>query len=451
MNDVVPVPKPGRNKAHIDSYRPICLQPIISKLFEKIVNHSLRNHLRGIIHDQQHGFMSSRSTATNLLCYKDFITSALDENSQVHSIYTDFEKAFDSISHEYLILKLENQFGIVGNNLKWFHSYLQERYQRVVLNGSESHWILASSGVPQGSILGSSLFIMYVDDVTSCLQKSESLLFADDFKIFKIIKSLSDCIDLQGDLMNFRNWCIKWKLSLNIQKCCFVNFSLKRKFDISYDYHFDGNVIKKVDEIKDLGVYFTSNLCFNRHISFIVTKSFRMLGFIKRVTHSFKDICVLKVLYNSYVRSNLDYCSQVWSPNAKCAVNKIERIQKAFVKFLCFHTRIMYKSDNYAVLCHHFRLTTLAERREISDILLFHKIVNSAISCNYLTSAVCLKVPGRITRNTGIFTSKRKSRLLLRKHAFFPRTFLSVNKFKEIDVFSASLSTVKRFLIKHFT
>ena len=398
--------------------------------------------------------MTSKSTTTNLLSYKDFITSALDNNCQVHSVYTDFNKAFDSVSHKYLIHKLKAQFGIDGIHLRWFQSYLRERYQRVVLNGIESNWILARSGVPQGSILGPSLFIMYVNDMPSCLQHSECLLFADDVKFFKKIKSLCDCSVLQSDLENFRLWCEKWKLSLNFEKCCSMNFSLKRKFDICFQYHFSDYVLRTVDEIKDLGVYFKSNLCFNRHVSFVVKKSFQMLGFVKRVAKSFKDIHVLKTLYNSYIRSRLDYCSQVWSPNPKCAIYKIERVQRVFVKFLCFQARIEYKSDNYAALCKHFHLTTLAHRREVSDIMLFYKITNNMINCNYLTSAIYLKVPIRITRNTELFTTEKKSRLLLRKHDFFPRTTSCVNKMMKpnvIDIFNVTSFSLKRYLIEQCT
>ena len=102
-----------------------------------------------------------------------------------------------------------------------------------------------------------------------------------------------------------------------------MNFTLKSKFNICFQYHFSDYVLRKADEIKDLGVHFKNNLCFDRHISFVVKKSFQMLGFIKRVTKSFKDLHVLKTLYNSYIRSRLDYCSQVWSPSTKCAYHKI--------------------------------------------------------------------------------------------------------------------------------
>ena len=113
--------------------------------------------------------------------------------SQTHSIYTDFQRAFDVVPHELLLLKISRKFGIEGNALNWFNSYLNARQQRVVINGSQSNWYTATSGVPQGSIIGPTLFIMYINDIVDCVHYSEILLFADDCKIYKDISSVIDC------------------------------------------------------------------------------------------------------------------------------------------------------------------------------------------------------------------------------------------------------------------
>ena len=140
---------------------PIAIQPVVSKLFEKIVNDALRSHLNLLICNEQHGFLPSKSTTTNLLAYKDFIAMALDDNVQVHSIYTDFHKAFDCVPHNLLLYKMSNLFGIYGNDLHWFRTYLSDRKQRVVMGVFASDWVMVTSGVPEGSILEPSLFIMY--------------------------------------------------------------------------------------------------------------------------------------------------------------------------------------------------------------------------------------------------------------------------------------------------
>ena len=248
-------------------------------------------------------------------------------------IYTDYHKAFDRLSHARLLLKMRNYFGIHDDDLKWFDSYLKDRYQRVVISGVESEWIPVFSGVPQGSILGPSLFLMYVNDLPLCLRSSECLMFADDVKIFKRISCTSDCIELQRDLTCFAEWCAQWKLDLNVEKCVHMNFSLKRLRNITYDYSLNSTFLKRLQNVKDLGVYYSSNMSFSLHVSSIVNKAFRMLGFLRRNMKSFQDVQVLKVLYNAYVRSHLDYCSPVWSPSSKILIDKIERVQKKFVKF----------------------------------------------------------------------------------------------------------------------
>lgn len=446
LNNVVPVYKQKGDKSCIQSYRPICIQPIISKLFERIINDSLRDHIKGIICDEQHGFCATRSTTTNLLQYKDFISDALDTNSQVHSIYTDFNKAFDTISHECLLLKLKHQFGVEGLSLRWFQSYLTRRFQRVVLNGEESHWVAVTSGVPQGSILGPSLFIMYVNDIPSYLERSNCLMFADDLKIYKKISSLSDCNELQNDLHHLLRWCKEWRLSLNLRKCFSMNFTLKRKLCISNQYCIDDQVLENVSKIKDLGVYFKPDLSFNQHITFVVNKAFRMLGFVKRFSRSFKDVGVMKTLYNSYVRSSLDYCSPVWSPCTTCMISKIERVQKLFVKYLCFKTGVTFSASRYEELSSHFQLTTLEKRREISDVLLFHKIINGKINCYYLTTAIHLNVPVRRTRHTVLFSCGKNCRILIRKNDFFPRVIRLTNKLDAIDFFHENCLSIKRKL-----
>ena len=181
-----------------------------------------------------------------------------------------------------------------------------------------------------------SLAIFNVHKCTACLENSECLLFADDVKNFKRISDPNDCQDLQKDLISLSKWCSLWKMKFNLSKCFFINFSLKRDRNISFVYFLNDSVLQQVDRVKDLGVHFTSKLCFSLHICVVVNKAFRTFGFIKRTMKPFKNNFVLKVLYNAYIRSCLDYCSSVWSPNSKCWIDKLERVQRKFVKHLCF-------------------------------------------------------------------------------------------------------------------
>ena len=245
-----------------------------------------------------------------------------------------------------------------------------------------------TSGVPQGSVLGPSLFIIYINDLSSNLKSSECLLFADDAKIFKRVDSLADCSQLQSDLNRLMLWCSKWKLTLNFEKCKCINFSLKKSRNLTYYYHLGSSILKYVTEIKDRGSIFSNNFSFNMHITYIVKKAFRMLGFINRTTKPFEDVKVLNVLYNSHIRSILDYCSVIWSPYTQNNIGKLERVQKKFVKKLCFQKRVNYESTRYETICADFALSILQTRRKVFDLMFFYKILNTMINCPQLLSAI---------------------------------------------------------------
>ena len=158
------------------------------------------------------------------------MSKQLDNQHQVHSVYTDFKKAFDVVPHGLLLEKLYCQFGFRDNVLSLFESFLSDRYQRVVIDGIESVWTSVTSGVPQGSILGPYLFIIYINDLPRALKHSKSLLFADDGKIFKLICSIIDCYNFQIDLSSLLDWCNLWELDLNLSKAAFRPL---RQFDLS--------------------------------------------------------------------------------------------------------------------------------------------------------------------------------------------------------------------------
>ena len=444
---VVPIYKRKGKKTEIESYRGISLQPIFAKVFEGFVNKSLRLHIDRFIIQNQHGFLPFKSCNSNLLSYTDFITKTFDRKCQTHSIYTDFRKAFDLVPHHLLLLKLKKQFGVQGIVNNWFQSYLSDRYQRVVIKGVHSDWFAVTSGVPQGSILGPTLFMMYINDVLSSIKYSELLLFADDAKLFKEISSLSDCLLLQHDINSFHSWCNVWCMQLSIDKCFTMNFSLKRKYDIIFDYKINNVILKHVNETKDLGVYFKPNFNFSYHISKIVTKSYQMLGFMKRVTKDFTSDLCLNSLYNSLVRSRLEYCSQVWSPTCPTSIKKLESVQKRYFKYLCYKQRVMYHNYDYPSLCVIFNFSSLECRRKTSDLTFLNKVFHNKVNCSYIVGELPLRVPRRILRYNPTFNTE--SRLLCRKHSYLPRVLNTVNcnnlydhlVMKEPNIFESFIKT----------
>ena len=450
-NNIIPIYKRKGDKDNIDCYRGISIQPVLAKVFEKLVNNQLRNHTKHLISDSQHGFVPNRSCFSNLACYSDYITKHIDDKCEVHSIYTDFSKAFDVVPHNLLIHKMQSRFGISDNILLWFSSYLTNRYQRVILYGENSEWVHVTSGVPQGSILGPHLFLMYIDDLPDECEYSESLLFADDDKIFRIIHCIADCLRLQSDLNRLYEWCSTWKIYLNLDKCNFISFSNKRN-KVDFVYRFGDHVIEKVDTIKDLGIYFSSNMIFRFHIEKTVSSSLRMLGFVYRTCKAFDDVDVLISLYKSLVRTKLEYCCSIWSPTQEYLIKKVERVQKRLVRWAAFKKGWDYETSGYLALCESFKLQTLESRRTRTDLVNLNKIITAKINCTYLLSQIVFYVPVPQSRRRPS-RSRRRDRLFsddgrinIRKRSYFPRVLSFANNLNDIDFYEQNLLKFKTAL-----
>ena len=192
---------------------------ILCKVLEKIIHRQLYALLESnhVLFDSQYGFRIKRSTTALLVMAINDWAEALNKRLSTHCVFIDFAKAFDSVPHERLLLKLQ-AYGICGSLLKWFRSFLTTRKQRVVVNGCYSDWSDVSSGVPQGSILGPLLFIMYINDISSVVQSSIKM-FADDVTLYTTVKTPEDCKQLQNDLNSVAGWCDCWQMKLHPLKC----------------------------------------------------------------------------------------------------------------------------------------------------------------------------------------------------------------------------------------
>ena len=229
----------------------------IGKIFEKIIKTEIVVYLErnGLISDSQHGFRSKRSCLTNLLEFMNIITNYIDNGDAVDVIYLDFQIAFDKVSHARLIEKIK-ALGIDGKVLQWIKAWLTGRMQRVVLDGEQSSWQDVLSGVPQGSVLGPILFIIFINDLEAGI-KSRILKFADDAKLIGKVASVEDLQTIKKDLENLWKWSEDWQMKFNVEKCKIMHIGYKNNKE---KFELGGKELIEVEEEKDLGVVVRDNL-----------------------------------------------------------------------------------------------------------------------------------------------------------------------------------------------
>ena len=263
------------------NYRPISLTSVPGKLMERIIRDALVNHMttNKLFCEEQHGFIKGKSCATQLLEYIEDLIAALDQEYEVDVINLYFCKAFDKVPYKRLLAKIDC-YGIKGNVLGWIKEFLSERRQRVEVNGAHSECRDITSGIPQGSVLGPILFLIFINDlpkVIKCLIK----LFADDAKLYQIIKSNQDSVDLQVNVGRSREWAIIWKMLFNTKKCKHLHIgSSNDPCDFFMPSDLGAVPIEKVEEEKDMGVIIDRKLNFRQHVAKKVSIANRNLGII---------------------------------------------------------------------------------------------------------------------------------------------------------------------------
>ena len=270
---ITPIHKSG-DKSTISNYCPISLLCCISKVLEKIIFDKVYDFVKAFISDLQFGFVKNRSMLQQLLLYSELLSSAYDDCHQVDSIYLDIRKAFDTVPHTKLLSKLWDA-GITGNLWVFFKAYLSDRRQCVVINTQSSEWLPVSSGVPQGSILGPLMFILYINDLPSLPSSSHPFLFAVDTKCYTHVLSLSDSSLLQADLDRICYWSSQSSLAFNMSKCCLLSFHNRSVSSVYSTYHLDGAPIPSLDHCRDLGVILSNNLSWSLQYDAISAKAYR--------------------------------------------------------------------------------------------------------------------------------------------------------------------------------
>ena len=263
----------------LGNYRPISLTSVIYKTLESLVRDELVKHMlqHELFAKNQHGFIPKRDCMTNLLSCIETWTRIIEEEESIDLIYTDFSKAFDSVPHQRLLQKIAN-IGIDGKVHKWVKSFLSGRKHRVSVESELSCWANVKSGIPQGSVLGPILFVIFINDMPNTI-RSFGQLFADDAKIFRNIKSPSDSDCLHEDIDKLTEWSIRWQLPFNESKCKSMHIGYKNEWR---KYKMNDHLLEQVTEEKDLGVIIDNELKFHKYTAAIIKKANSILGLIKK-------------------------------------------------------------------------------------------------------------------------------------------------------------------------
>ena len=335
-----------------------------------------------MLNSNQYGFRKGHSTLHLLLEAVNDWAETLDCRGSCHCLLLDFAKAFDSVPHKHLLLKLESM-GITGHLLQWINHFLSSRSQRVVIDGQFSSWLPVLSGVPQGSILGPLLFIIYINDITSVVQSSSIRIFADDVSLHAKISTRFDCLKLQDDLSRIYNWSLRWQLNLNPLKCEAINFTNKRA-PVSFTYSIGLQPINWVTKMKYLGIVFNSKLNWTDHCQKIVQQASLSLNRLRRAMYGCYDTAK-SLAYKALVRPCLEYGSTVWSPYTIKNINLLESVQRRAARWIkSRYDSTLYRWNKNTDDClKELKWPTLASRRQYQSIIMVHSIMQKQTPINF--------------------------------------------------------------------
>jgi hypothetical protein len=333
---------------------------------EKLIKENITQYLErnNLIYESQHGFRKQKSCLTNLLEFLEYILGYVDQGEAMDVVFLDLQKAFDKVPHRRLSEKIK-AIGIEGKVCVWIQEWLRGRKQRVVLNGKSSEWVEVTSGVPQGSVLGPLLFLIYINDMDEIL-KSRIWKFADDTKLAMKVSTTEGINDLREDLKALTKWCADWQMDFNVKKCKVMHFG---NHNLRAKYSMNGTELVDSNEEKDLGVIICQDLKVSQQCHIAAKKANQILGLIYRTIASRNSDIIIR-LYKSLVRPHLDYCIQAWRPYLKKDMDVMEKVQRRVTRMI-----EGFKGLEYGVRLKKVGLTTLETRRVRADLLEVFKIV----------------------------------------------------------------------------
>ena len=378
---VKPIFKKG-SSSETSNYRPISLTCVCCKVFESILKNHLLDYMQtnSIISKHQHGFLSKHSTTTNLLESLNDWTSSLEHRQFVKILYVDFEKAFDRVSVPKLLHKLQ-AIGIDGKLFSCLQSFLSRRLQAVRINDVQSDYLPVISGVPQGSVLGPFLFLLFINDLPDIFEGStKSKLFADDLKAYDSFNAFN-VFDSNEKFQNIINQIIKWsdtwQMSLSVSKCGSLLIIGNSNPCDDQELMLNSVSLCNLDSVKDLGVIMDKRLCFAEHVDGVIAKS-KQRSYLLFKAFKSREVSLMVFAFKVYILPLLDYCCPVWSPYKLQDIDRLEKVQRSFTKKLHGLNLLNYSERLQAC-----KLPSLELRRLWSDLVVCYKIVHKLVDLDF--------------------------------------------------------------------
>ena len=445
--NVVPIHKKGAKNV-VGNYRPISLLPICGKIFEKVIYNNLYKYFEDlkILNVNQSGFRSGDSCTNQLLSITHQIYTSFNINPshETRGVFLDISKAFDRVWHEGLIYKLKKH-GISGNLIKLLESFLDNRQQRVVLNGQCSNWAKICSGVPQGSILGPLFFLIYINDISIDLE-SDVKLFADDTSLFSVVfDPISSANILNRDLAKISNWAHQWKMSFNpdlTKQAKEVIFSRKHNIVNHPDLEFNNMKVERSAVQKHLGLLLDEKLTFKDHIKLVIEKATKGIHVLRKLRY-YVPRSSLITIYKSFIRSLFDYADIIYDqPNNASFINRIESIQ--YNAALAITGAI--RGSSRLKLYNELGFESLQSRRWMKRLCTFYNIYYSH-SPSYLYNII-----PKPNHNLNLRNPVRIPNIFCRtefyRNSFFPSVIAEWNNLNDEIIKSESLNIFRNALLK---
>ena len=429
---VVPLHK-KKCKQNIDNYRPVAILSIFSKLLEKLMYERLHSFLikYELLINVQFGFRKNHSTAHGVLNFSDHIISELDHGNFCVGIFMDLSKAFDTIDHHILLDKLL-YYGIRGVALDWFRSYLLERKQYVVVDGVESNFIKLSCGVPQGSVLGPLLFLIYINDIIHSSNIFRFSLFADDTVVSLSHKKLSTLISSANEeILKLSLWFQSNKLLLNHEKTKYIIFHTRnRRIPLNTDpICLNNTVLQCVKTIQFLGVTIDELLDWKAHIKNVSLKVSRSVGALSRMKYTLPQN-ILRILYNSIILPHLSYCNIIWGNTYLSHLSQLSLLQKRAI-------RIITHSEYDAPTLPLFKDYTILPLKEL---ILFN---SSVFMYNFHIGNVPRIFENMFTCNSSYHTYNTRQKMLLHKPKVYTTQALKSFHYVGINIWNKLNERIK--------